>query len=81
LFSVLAFRQVGASVARLEAIMNVDQKKILQGKTPSEKLAIAQQMALSARELKAAALRSFHPDWTEEQVVRKVREVFLAALT
>ncbi len=61
--------------------MNAEQKKILQGKTPSEKLAIAQQMAVAARELKASALRAFHPDWTEEQVVRKVRELFLAART
>jgi len=61
--------------------MNAEQKQVLLGKTPSEKLAIAQQMALSARELKASALRTFHPDWTEEQVVRKVRELFLAART
>ena len=61
--------------------MHVEQKKILMGKTPSEKLAIAQQMAQAARALKAAALRTFHPDWTEEQIARKVQELFLAAHT
>lgn len=35
----------------------------------------------SARALKAAALREQHPDWSEEQVQKRVREIFLHAVT
>jgi hypothetical protein len=38
-------------------------------------------MYWSARALKAAGLRSQFPDWTEEQVQRKVKEIFLHAST
>lgn len=31
----------------------------------------------SARRLKAAAIREQHPDWTEEQVRGRVKEIFL----
>ena len=47
--------------------------------TPQQKLEQAAMLYRSARELKAAALRTEHPDWTEEQVQSKVREVFLYA--
>jgi len=30
----------------------------------------------SARKLKAAALRQGHPDWSEEQVQQRVKEIF-----
>lgn len=35
----------------------------------------------SARELKAAALREQHPEWTEEQVQERVKEIFLHAVS
>jgi hypothetical protein len=35
----------------------------------------------SARKLKAAAVRDQHPDWTEEQVQQRVKEIFLYAVT
>jgi hypothetical protein len=38
-------------------------------------------MYRSARAIKTAALRSFHPDWTEEQVQRSVYEAFLYGRT
>ncbi len=34
-----------------------------------------------ARKLKAAFLRQQHPEWTEEQVQEKVKEIFLHAVT
>jgi hypothetical protein len=34
-----------------------------------------------ARKLKAAALRLQHPDWSEDQVQQKVKEIFLHATT
>lgn len=47
--------------------------------TPAQKLALAAQLWFEARELKAAALRARHPEWTEDEVQRKVRDVFLHA--
>ncbi|HMP72240.1 MAG TPA: hypothetical protein PKE55_03160 [Kiritimatiellia bacterium] len=35
----------------------------------------------AARKLKAAALRDQHPDWTEEQIQARVKEIFLYART
>ena len=34
-----------------------------------------------ARKLKAAALRVQHPDWSEDQVQQRVKEIFLHAST
>ncbi len=45
--------------------------------TPVEKLKAAERLYHSARQLKAAALRAQHPDWTEEAIRRAVREAFL----
>jgi hypothetical protein len=47
--------------------------------TPTEKLRAAERLFFSARQLKAAALRAHHPDWTEEAISRAVREAFLYA--
>ena len=49
--------------------------------SPGQKLQIAVDMYNWARELKAAGLRMAHPDWTEEEVQAKVREIFLYART
>ena len=49
--------------------------------TPEQKLRIAFDLYLSARELKAAGLRAQHPDWPERQVQETVREIFLYAAT
>jgi len=35
----------------------------------------------SARALKAAAIRAQHPDWTADEVERRVKEIFLHAVT
>ena len=61
--------------------MNAEQKKVLLAKSPAEKLAIAERLLVMARDVKAASLHAFHPDWSEEQIARKVREIFLAART
>jgi NADPH-dependent 7-cyano-7-deazaguanine reductase QueF len=53
--------------------------KIYQQMTPEQKLHQALLLYHSARELKAAALRTKHPDWTEDQVQTEVREIFLYA--
>ncbi len=46
-----------------------------------QKLRTAFAMYWSARALKAAGLRDQHPDWSEEQVQQKVKEIFLHATT
>ncbi|HUS37197.1 MAG TPA: hypothetical protein VM680_17760 [Verrucomicrobiae bacterium] len=47
--------------------------------TPQQKLATAGAMYLAAREFKAVALRSFHPDWSEQKIGEEVTRIFEAA--
>ncbi len=49
--------------------------------TPHEKLAQAVAMYWQARALKANWLRARHPDWSEEAIEGRVREIFLLATT
>lgn len=49
--------------------------------TGAQKLRTAFGLYWSARKLKAARLRKQHPDWTEEQVQQKVKEIFMHAVT
>jgi len=49
--------------------------------TPGQKIEQAQAMYWAARRLEANSLRQQHPDWTEEQVEDRVREIFLLATT
>jgi len=59
--------------------MDPEVKKLLQGMSPAQKLRVAERLYWSARQLKAAALRAEHPDWTEEAIVQAVRQIFLYA--
>lgn len=45
-----------------------------------QKLKTAFQLYWGARRLKAARLRQEHPDWSEEQVQARVRDIFMYAL-
>lgn len=45
------------------------------------KLHTAAMLYWGARKIKAARFRKQHPDWTEEQVQRKVKEIFMHAVT
>jgi len=49
--------------------------------TPEEKLNIALRLYYSAKELKEVGLRVQHPDWNEEMIKDKLREIFLYART
>ena len=49
--------------------------------TPEQKLQIALGLYYSAKELKAAALKDRHPDWNEEEINKKVNEIFMYART
>jgi hypothetical protein len=55
--------------------------RILRAMTPEQKLRATAALNDLARELKAAGLRSQHPEWTEQQVQAAVREMFLHART
>ncbi len=59
--------------------MDDRQIECLQRMTPAQRLHVALRLYVSARRLKAAMLRSLHPDWSDAQVERAVREVFLYA--
>ena len=49
--------------------------------TGEQKLRTAFGLYWSARKLKAARLREQHPDWSEEQVQQRVKEIFMHAVT
>lgn len=46
-----------------------------------QKLRAAVRLYWSARKIKAARLRLLHPDWSEEQVQQRVKEIFMHAVT
>ena len=56
-----------------------EQQQILQAMSPAQKLRAAERLYHSARQLKTAALRAQHPDWTEEAIFQAVRKIFLYA--
>ena len=47
--------------------------------SPAQKLRAAERLYYSAWQLKAAALRAQHPDWTDEAIHQAVRNIFLYA--
>lgn len=55
------------------------QYKILNRMSPGKRLKLAENLYMSARELKAAGLRASHPDLSEEEIRQKVKEFFLYA--
>lgn len=59
--------------------MTPEQVNIYRHMSPARKLELAAEFNQSARALKSAALRAQHPDWSEEDIHRKVRECFLYA--
>ncbi|HTO86138.1 MAG TPA: hypothetical protein VMR54_01240 [Thermoanaerobaculia bacterium] len=61
--------------------MSAEARRIIRAMSPARKLEAAERLYRSARQLKAAALRARHPDWTEEEIRRAVREVFLHSRT
>ncbi|TET62439.1 MAG: hypothetical protein E3J47_03585 [Candidatus Stahlbacteria bacterium] len=61
--------------------MHPEQKRIFQAMKPEKKLRVAQMLYYSARELKAAGLRAQNPNWSEEMIKDRVREIFLYART
>ena len=58
-----------------------EQVAIFRRMTPGRRLALAEQLYWSAREIKAAWLRAQHSDWDEEQIAREVTRAFTHART
>ena len=54
---------------------------IVRGLTPARKLEVMHSLWRQAWDLKAAGIRMQHPDWTEQQVQARVREIFGGAAT
>ena len=61
--------------------MDSEQERILKSMKPEQKLELALLLYHSARRLKSAAIRQEYPDWSEEMIQEKVREIFLYART
>jgi hypothetical protein len=59
--------------------MDAEVRKVLQAMSPAQKLRAAGRLYYSARQLKSAALRAEHPEWTEEAIRQAVRLIFLHA--
>ncbi len=59
--------------------MTPEQIKIFKAMPPARKLQLAGQFHDAARKLKARGLRAQHPDWPEERIEARVREIFLYA--
>ena len=60
---------------------SAEQISIFRRMSPERRLALAEQLYWSAREMKAAWLRTHHSDWSEEQLAREVTRIFLHART
>ncbi len=51
-------------------------REIFRKMSPQKKLELAFELYDTAKELKAMGLRHKHPNWTEQQIQDKVREIF-----
>jgi hypothetical protein len=49
--------------------------------SPEKKLDLSLQLYYSAKELKRAALRQFHPDWDSKKIEEEVKRIFLHTRT
>jgi hypothetical protein len=58
-----------------------EQIAILRRMTPERRLALAEGLYWTAREMKKAWLRAQHPGWSDEQVSREVTRIFRNART
>jgi hypothetical protein len=57
--------------------MHPEQLKALRKMTPARRLEVGLAFIEEMRQLKAAALRAQHPDWTRERIAQALREFIL----
>jgi hypothetical protein len=55
------------------------QGQIFRRMTPEQRLRAAERLYWSARELKAASLRTWHPELSEAEIHQRVKEAFMYA--
>ena len=58
-----------------------EQIAALRAMTGARRLLLAERLYWSARKMKAAGLRSQHPDWPEQRLSDEVRQIFSHART
>lgn len=63
----------------MEQVFTPEYVAVLRKMDGEAKLRAAMGLYWTARKLKAAALRETHPDWSEEEVQARVKEIFLHA--
>ena len=56
-----------------------DQIEVLRRMTPEQRWRAARQLYWTLRRHKAAFLHELHPEWSDEQVERETRRIFLHA--
>ncbi len=61
--------------------LSPEQVRIFRGMSGQRRLQPAEQLYWSAREIKGAAVRLQHPEWSEREVDEEVRRIFLHART
>jgi hypothetical protein len=49
--------------------------------SPAERLRQAHALYWTARRMREAQERAMHPDWSEQQIQERVREIFIRAVT
>jgi len=52
------------------------QREIVRKMMPAQKFAIARELYDTAWEIKKSALRAQYPEWTDEQVLARVKRIF-----
>ncbi|MEE9430943.1 MAG: hypothetical protein V3V16_07890 [Melioribacteraceae bacterium] len=60
---------------------NVEVKNRFKNFSPEKKLKLAEELYFSAKELKRAALKESHPEWSEKKIEEEIRKNFLYART
>lgn len=75
-----ALRESPYAPARIEPDEpSPEQIAIYRAMTPERRLEIAELMYWEARQMKAAWLKSLHPDWSQEQIEVEVKRLFANA--
>lgn len=64
-----------------KSFLHPEQKRLYQQMSAADKIECVLRLRKVAWELKLCGLRSQHPDWSEERLHQKVRELFLYART
>lgn len=65
----------------MEEPISAEYEETLRRLSGAQKLRTTAALYWAARRLKAARLRMQHPDWTEEQIEQRVKEIFMHAVT